>query len=395
MSYLKFKADHLFTGQKMLGAESVLVSDPKGTIEDIIPAGEAGEDIEMVNGLICPGFINCHCHTELSHMRGMIPEKTGLVDFAFEVMTKRGVSEEVVAHAIAEAEDEMLAGGIVAVGDICNNTSTIPQKLKNRLAYYNFVELSGWLPAVAENRFAAGKMVYDAFNRLPGNGQRVSMAPHAPYSVSERLWGLIRPYFFGRTTTMHNQETQAETDLFVHGSGDLVRLYSKLNMDNSFFLPREKSSLESCLHLLSVAARTILVHNTFSTSDDIRYVRESWQNDSLPFFCTCINANRYIEGQLPRLDSWFAEGLPVVIGTDSLASNHSLSILDELKTISSHFPGISLMLLLEAATLNGAKALDFDEILGSFDRGKRPGIIQIENLDGETIGPASTCRRLL
>src|SRR5690349_25128320 len=130
MNYRKFQADYLFTGREWLSGDSVLVTSPEGEIVDIMPAAEAGSDITTFNGILSPGFVNCHCHLELSHMKGLIPEKTGLVDFVFKVVTERHFDEEEILEAIAKAEDEMYANGIVAVGDICNNTSTLSQKLK-------------------------------------------------------------------------------------------------------------------------------------------------------------------------------------------------------------------------------------------------------------------------
>src|SRR3954454_16729112 len=140
MSYLKFNADYLFTGTEMLDSNSVLVTNEEGIIEDVVKIEDAGEDIQYIKGIISPGLVNCHCHLELSHMRGLIPEKTGLVDFVFKVVTERFHSEEEITNAIAAAEYEMLRNGIVAVGDICNNTHTLAQKQKGRMRYYNFIE---------------------------------------------------------------------------------------------------------------------------------------------------------------------------------------------------------------------------------------------------------------
>ena len=166
MAYRKFQADHLFTGTEILDGNNVLITDENGIIKTIIPADEAGDDIQQFNGLLSPGFINCHCHLELSHMKGLIPEKTGLIDFVFKVVTERHFSEDEILDAIAKAEEEMLSNGIVAVGDICNNTLTLSQKLKQRLAYYNLIEVSGWLPQIAGTRFERSKNFYDSFSQL-------------------------------------------------------------------------------------------------------------------------------------------------------------------------------------------------------------------------------------
>jgi cytosine/adenosine deaminase-related metal-dependent hydrolase len=87
--------------------------------------------------------------------------------------------------------------------------------------------------------------------------------------------------------------------------------------------------------------------------------------------------------------------LNVVIGTDSLASNHQLSILEELKTISKNFPEIETETLLKWATINGARALQMESDLGSFEKGKTPGILLIENVDDKKITEGSKVKRIL
>ena len=131
MAFRKFRADKIFDGYKLL-EDHVLITNEEGTIESIVSVNEAGDDIEILNGILTPGFINCHCHLELSHMKGLIPEQTGLVDFVFKVVTERHFSESEILKAIEDAEEEMIQNGIVAVGDICNNTLSISQKQKKQ-----------------------------------------------------------------------------------------------------------------------------------------------------------------------------------------------------------------------------------------------------------------------
>lgn len=150
----------------MLGPDNVLIADEKGKIERIVNIKDAGENIQQLDGILTPGFINCHCHLELSHMKGLVPTQTGLVDFIFKVVNERHFPEEEILDAIAKAEDEMLTNGIVAVGDICNNILTIPQKQLQRLAYYNFIEVSGWIPSVAQVRFERSLGYYHSFKQL-------------------------------------------------------------------------------------------------------------------------------------------------------------------------------------------------------------------------------------
>ena len=417
MSFLKFQADQIFTGKEMLGSNAVLITDEKGIIENIVPAEDAGDNVQKFSGLLSPGFINCHCHLELSHMKGLIPEKTGLVDFVFKVVTERHFEEYEILDAITKAEDEMLANGIVAIGDICNNTLTLGQKLKQRLAYYNFIEVSGWLPQVATTRFGRSKSFYDEF--VNGQWSMVnkyhsdqkfdspltihhspftSLVPHAPYSVSEELWKYMQPYFAGKTISIHNQETSFEDELFLSNAGDFVRMYDMMKIDHHHFEPTGKSSLQSYLPKLASAENVILVHNTFTKEEDVVFVNHQSSivnGQQHVFFCICINANLYIEDKMPPLDMMIKNNCTMVLGTDSLASNHSLNLLDEMKSITKHFPHIGLETLLQWATINGATALQMNDALGSFEKGKQPGVILTGGIINQQITESSTIKRIV
>ncbi len=381
----------------MLGPDNVLITNENGTVEDIINVTDAGDDIQKFDGILLPGFINCHCHLELSHMKGLIPEETGLVDFVFKVVNERHFPDEEILSAIAKAENEMLANGIVAVGDICNNTLTLPQKQKQNLAYYNFIEVSGWMPSVSNLRFERSFGIYHSFEesqKLKVKSQN-SLSPHAPYSVSNKLWELISPYFENKTVTIHNQETAFEDSLFEKGEGDFTRMYGMMNMDTSFFQPTGKSSLQSYLSKLSNAKRVLLVHNTFTKEEDVLFVNSRSISGSVVSWCVCINTNQYIEKAIPPVEMLRRNNCDIVIGTDSLASNWSLSVLDELKTISKCFPAVPLSELLQWATINGAKALQMDDKLGSFEKGKKPGILIIQQLENNRLNKNSFARHLL
>lgn len=357
----------------------MLVLDASGTVLELVPDDGSAERFE---GILVPGLINCHCHLELSHMRGLIAERTGLVDFVLQIVTRRHHPEAEIEKAIAAAEQEMIANGIVAVGDICNTTSTLNQKKQGNLRYYNFIESLGWHPAVARQQADEAIKALAAFESAGAPTMQSAIVPHASYSVSDDLWEGIKPFFDGRVVSIHNQETAFEDAFFLEGTGDFVRLYQMLNIDNSHHRPTRKTSLQSYADHLNGARSAILVHNTFTTQADIDYLQASdrWFQPHV-YFCLCVNANQYIEHALPPIDLFRANHCTIVLGTDSLASNHSLSILDEMKTIRQHFPQIRLAEMLQWATANGAKALGMDGVLGTFETGKQPGVVLIdENL---------------
>lgn len=392
MRYRKLKADYLFTGEKLLTNEKTLITDLTGEVIDIIDEKDAGEEIQTYRGILSPGFVNAHCHLELSHLKNIIPEKTGLVDFVFKVVSERYFAEEEILNAIEKGEKEMLQNGIVAVGDICNYSTTVVQKIKRNISYYNFIEISGWLPQIADARFEKRKIAFEEFDK---NNLVAGIVPHAPYSVSEILWKKITPLFTGKTVTIHNQETEDEDLFFNKGKGDFVRMFEKMKIDNSFFKPTKKGSVENYFENLSPAKSVILVHNTFTKQADLDFINQHKNEDQVISFCLCPNANLYIENTLPPVDLLLKNDCNIILGTDSLASNHQLSILEEIKTIVKHFPETKTETLLKWATLNGAKALQMENEFGTFEKGKKPGVVLIENTEQERILPESRVNRLM
>lgn len=377
MAYLKYQADYLFTGNEILDSNAVLIANEKGIIEIITTVSDAGDDIQHLQGLLTPGFINCHCHLELSHMKGMIPEHTGLVDFILHILQLRHISEVDILEAIANAEAAMKANGIVAVGDISNNALSLSQKLKGNLQYHNFIEVSGFSPAIAQARFDTALAVYHAFKtHFP---ESTVMVPHAPYSVSPQLFQLIDGVTAQHISSIHNQETKDENAFFLRGEGLFNKLYQAIGSDiTAFFKPSKQNSLQTIIPQIQSPQKLLLVHDTFTSQADIDFLQQQQQDY---VFCLCANANKYIENQLPPINLFRQNNCDIVLGTDSLASNHQLSILSEMQTIAQHFPEIPMVELLSWATVNGAKALNMATKLGSFETGKQPGVVLINNIN--------------
>ncbi len=371
MVYRKLAADQLFTGREILGREWVLVCDEKGTVTDIIREQEAGEDIIRYPGMLSPGFINCHCHLELSHMKGKIAKGTGMVGFLLSVMDDRSASDEEILQAMQYGEEEMKRNGIVAVGDICNTVFSIPVKQSSSLRYHNFIEATGFIDASAQTRFDTSLNIYKQFKQT---GAPVSVVPHAPYSVSPALFTLINDFNADSLLTIHNQESEDEELFFRKGEGNFSNLFARLGINIDHFKGTNSSSLQAFLQYISADRSLILVHNVFTTEEDIRLAINHIKQ---LYWCLCPNANMYINGTLPPVKQLIQSGAKIVLGTDSLASNDELSIWSEINILQKHFPFLSMTELLQWATLNGAEALNISEEFGSFDKGKTPGVIHI------------------
>ncbi len=381
--YRKFSATNIFTGYELLNSDFVLITSAEGVVEDIVKLQNAGDQIEHLNGLICPGFINTHCHVELSHLKDIIPTGTGLVPFVQQVMGKRFLLEEYKQDAMQNAVKEMEACGIVAVGDICNTTDALAVKQSANLKWHNFIEVSGFVDGAATKRLDAAKIVADTYKK---NGQRISFSPHAPYSVSASLFAQLNTETANQLITIHNQECAAENELYLSKSGSFLELYKNFGIDISSFKASGKSSLQTWLPYFDKNQLIIAVHNSFTSQQDLDFIRQlSDTNDNINMpllnFCLCINANKYIEQIIPPIDLLRNNNCSITIGTDSYASNNQLNILEEIKAIQQATAfKVPLIEILQWATINGAQALQMEDTLGSFEKGKKPGIVLINNL---------------
>ena len=401
MGYRKFKSDLLFTGNELLDSRSVLITNEEGRIEEIVSAKEAGDEVEIFHGLLCPGFINTHCHLELSHLKGIIPKGCGLVNFLIRVIKERSYPVQIIREAILKAEAEIYEAGTIAVADICNTNDSLFIKSSSNICWHNFIEVTGFTEK-PEHRFlfASGLLRdFEVNHSHPGMSNRMrnqhSLTPHAPYSVSDPLFRLINQAG-NEIVTIHNQESAAENQLYISKSGELFDLYNALDIETSFFQPSGKSSVQTYLPLLHHSSHLILVHNSFISAEDIQFIKtHTRETGQAVFYATCINANLYIESTLPPLNLLRESGCVITLGTDSYASNNSLNLLDEMRSIQMNFPFIPLQEILTWATINGAMALKLDKLTGSFEMGKFPGVVHINGIESEKITDASVSRRLI
>ncbi len=379
----KIAATYIFPGNKPPIKNGILHCKNDGTILEIIEKGddfreEAG--VEFYSGILTPGFINTHCHLELSHLKGKIQEKTGIGSFIGKINELRTADESEQEKALQHADRKMWAAGTAAVGDVSNSLLSVRTKLKSKIYYHTFVEAFGFHPLRAEKSFNYAESVLAEFLE---NKLAASIAPHSPYSVSEELFNKIkfRAEKENSILSIHNQESKGETEFYTKGTGPIAsHLKNNLGIDISHWKPTGLSSLQSVLSYLPKPNGLLLVHNTFTEKEDIDILRNrrSLQNT---FFVLCPNSNLYIENCLPPVSLFQKEKLKICLGTDSLASNLQLSVLEEMITLQQNFSGLTLEELLCWATINGAEALQVQNVFGSFESGKKPGVNLISGVD--------------
>jgi len=382
MNYKKLKADKIFDGYRF-HTNKVLILHQNGSFADLVIEREAGENIEQYNGIISPGLVNCHCHLELSHLKNVIPPHTGLIEFLCSVVTKRDFPSDFIQGEIVKAEKEMYDNGIVAVGDIGNTADTATVKSKSKIRWQNFVEVLSFTDEKADenlNHFkkVAQQLITALYQSKTAN--RTGLVPHAPYSISPQSFQQLNSLTENQIISIHNQEHPAENELYQTGGGDYLKLFKILGIDKSPFPITGKSSIRSILPYFNKGQTIFLVHNTCMQEDEIVWANEYATANSVKLvYCLCINANLYIENKVPPIDLFLKHNCHIVLGTDSYSSNWQLNIASEIASIHKHFPHIPVETVLQWATINGAKALQWEPELGSFETGKTSGVVLLSN----------------
>jgi len=364
------KATTLFNGKENLPAGSVLVIDDAQRLKDIVHESqvEAG-NIEHLEGILMPGFVNAHCHLELSHLKEQIAQHTGLPEFAKQVITRRNsFSKEQINEHMQDADRAMWQSGIVAVGDISNGSDSFQIKAQSPVMYHSFVELIGLNPANRDVIFDKGLAL---LQELKQHDLRGSLAPHAPYSTSTQLIKKIADFDAQQQLplSIHNQESDEETKFFNNQPNGFHELFRFLGLDLSWYSAPGGTSLQAYAPELSNDAPSLLVHNTTTTADDLQIA----QHKTI-FWCFCPGANQYIENRLPDYSVFKNHSDKICLGTDSLASNHQLDVLTEANIILKHNAVFPAAELLRALTSNAAAALGLSDQFGTFIIGKNTGL---------------------
>ena len=399
----KITADHVFPVSSDPIPQGVVIVDDQGKVLSLGRRDEHDPaSLEHHRGAIVPGFVNAHCHLELSHMKGVAPTGTGLLPFLRTVVNYRDVSQEKILAAIERADREMYDAGIVAVGDISNKADTAATKRDSKLRYYTFVEMFDFLSDARAQATFDG--YFEVFGLHPGDGfHRKSCVPHAPYTVSPKLFRHINqanethassvPSYSPMTISIHNQETVHEDAFFMDKTGDFNTFYQSFNIPVGHFEPTGRPSIYYALENMDPQHRTLFVHNTMTRPQENRAAQEMTRGTC--YRETCPNANLYIENRLPVYRHFIETQAKVCIGTDSLTSNWQLSVLEEMKTIARYQSYIGFETLLRWATLNGAEALGFEQDLGSIEPGKTPGLNLLDLGEDLTFKPDTRVRRIV
>ena len=366
----------LYNGE--LERNIVVEVDDRGTITNILrcDAIDSMASVEFFPGILIPGMVNCHCHLELSYLKGAIAEGEGYGGFARSIGAVRNnftAEERIRSARLADAQ--MWEEGVEAVADIANDDLVMEVKTQSKIEYHTLFEFFGLNNRDVEPHF-------DLANRYP----RSYVTPHSTYSVQDEPFRQI----CARNSSLlsiHLLESDAEEGLY-HGRGTLHEWYQRMGWECDFL--KYESPAGRVAGCIDRKCRVLLVHNTRATAEDIATVESHTKNGT---WVLCPESNRFISNDRPPVELLRKSGVAIAVGTDSLASARSLSMIENLRLLGNH----PLRELLTWATLNGAKALSIDGLKGSIEIGKRPGLVVIEGADLHNLclTPESVAHRII
>jgi len=390
----RLSAQYIITGTGDILKRGIITTGTDGRITDITDTGGSPPELsktEFYNGIIVPGFVNCHCHIELSGMHKQPGEHTGLGEFIRKVRETGTTGNTDELKSIAEADKMMFQHGISACGDVCNSSISFETKERSPIHYINFLEVFGIDPRKAGKRISEVKELRKEAGRYSPDSYIV---PHSFYSMSATLLNMVRGVSSGNElNTVHFMESEQEISLLKDAGGGLMESYGAMGISPGMLYDRVPDHITGIRDYISPSGNLILVHNTFAGRKEIRAAGQRGNC----FFCLCPRSNLHIENALPPVNTLMQMNSDIVLGTDSLASNKSLDILGEMKIISSNFPSVRLEEMVRWAGINGARALKIDNDYGSIEKGKKPGLVLIENADLANISLTgeSRARRLV
>ena len=346
-----------------------------GISED--PSGEA----EFYDGAIVPGFVNAHCHVELSHLHGKFRKGTGMAGFIDQINQMRDTSSpEEKKAAIGHWMDVMWRRGVSAMADISNCDDSFECKSRSPMYTRTFLEVFGTEPE------DCGRVMDDVMKLrsvADGYGLDAAPTPHACYTMSPELLaaasaaGLRSGYL-----SYHSEETEEEEDMLKTGSG--VMYDNRIRAGMSVPPVTGKSSLLYFLDRLAEAGtppfeeHILLVHEVCMDGEGIEAVKKMLKH---PYIALCPCSNIFIHNALPPMELIRRSGITVTVGTDSLSSNDDLDMVREVFCLQENFPEIPLGELLGWATWGGADFLGKGDVLGRIAPGYRPGIVYVSRLD--------------
>lgn len=347
----------------------------------VLAVGECPDGETVSEGILVPGFVNAHCHVELSHLHRKFVKGSGMAGFIDQINALRDwAGRERKQELVKLWMDKMWSDGVSAMADISNDDSSFEVKASHPMYTRTFLEVFGSEPGMCDGVMSEVAELQNVADRA---GIDAAPTPHSCYTMSPKLLsasaaaGLERGYI-----SYHSQESQEEEDLLLTGTGAMY----ENRVRNGMSTPpvTGESSLKYFISRLEEARpapydeHILLVHNVCLAQDDIAAAKKVMNK---VWWAVCPLSNMFIHNALPPIQLMRDNALDITIGTDSLSSNDDLDMVAEMVCIHKNFPEVPMNEILTWASLNGARFLAKEDELGTIEVGKRPGIVRIYDVD--------------
>lgn len=338
----------------------------------------SADAIDLGKVAILPALVNAHTHLELSYLKRVVPPAERFLDWIRPLMAERrkfpDPSDPAILQAARAGIEEARASGTGLLGDISNTLVTVPLLREAGMPARVFFELLGFVTPDPDARVREARATID---RTGGSDAtvRVSLAAHAPYSVSPALFSAIRADLDAHAddvSSVHLGESSDEMEFVAHGSGGWPMLLRELGVWDEAWTSPGGSPVEYLSELGFLDSRVVAVHAVQCSGDDLARLRARGAT-----IVSCPRSNRYVGVGDPPIEAFYAMGVSVAFGTDSLASVEDLNMFAELAVARRLAPRVSARDLLRSATLCGARALGFDARFGTIEKGKDAALIAV------------------
>ena len=357
--------------------------DDDGTILQTGVCADPAEEEVFLDGAVIPGFVNAHCHIELSYMWKLFRKGTGMAGFIDQINALRDTAglEDKLAD-IQTWMDRLWQRGVTAMADISNCADSFAIKAASPMYTRTFLEVFGTEP---QDCAAVIRDVKALQEQALACGLDAAPTPHACYTMSPELLtaasaeGLRSGYL-----SYHSEETPEEDEMIRSGSGPMWENRNRAGMSTppvtgtsslQYFLERLQQ-----VHAAPFDEHILLVHEVCMDQEGIDAVKAALNH---PFIALCPLSNLFIHNALPPVELLRSNGMKLTIGTDSLSSNDDLDPVAELFCLQENFPQVPLGEMLGWACRNGAEFLGKEAVFGTLEPGKRPGLVLIDHLSPE------------
>ena len=340
-----------------------------GGPSDPLPAGAGANTPPAESRVILPALVNAHVHLELSWMRGSVPPASTMPAWASQLVALRRTIAAEPDAPIRAAIEEARAAGTALVGDVTNTVATHEPLSRSPLSAMLFFEQLGFRTAGDRQR---ARDAHARVSALPVNARiRAAVVPHAPYSVSPSLLQEIAR-LDAPVVSIHLAESAEERQFLADGTGAWRTLLESLGLWDEGWTPPACDPVEYIARAGLLDERLLAVHCVQLTDAELARLASVGAT-----VVTCPRSNVWTGAGMPPIERFYASGVRVAVGTDSLASVDDLNLFSELAAMRAVAPEVAASRLIESATRCGAEALGFGADLGTLAPGKRAEIVAV------------------